>query len=163
MHHLRTWQERVRRFRERPLGELVVSWWGFVPMFALGHEIAGTLGSATVIGIVIALAVVLPLEVCWRKIRGTSKPMLLLPVSFELVLVTGLTAGAVLFMNLVFSPRLWQTVLLVLLFVAIEAVYRLTMPHSWTATNERLPHDPSLVFMDHVQKPGGEALSAQQR
>ena len=111
----------------------------FLPAFLLTQEIVSELSWAVVIGALIGTILSAPLGVLWYRLRGTTRPIFLLPATVEVTLFATLLLG----LQLWLEPALWKTLALALLFVVVETVHRLTMPRHWAGPGTEADAVPS--------------------
>ena len=99
----------------------------FLPAFLLTQEIVSELSWAVVIGALIGTILSAPLGVLWYRLRGTTRPIFLLPAVVEVALLAALLLG----LHFWREPALWKTLALALFFLVMETMHRLTMPRPW--------------------------------
>ena len=141
MEMLRFWQEKVRRVRESPRGESLFTIAGLTTGYPLMFVIVEGFAWPTMIGLVVGAPFGVLISLCWYQTRGTTRPLLLLPVVVEVLLLAALIAVICLLLDL----SIWQTLLLASVLAVWEVVFRLTMPRTWTEPKARNDSDYRLV------------------
>lgn len=147
MRALKTWQERVRAARETAQGEI-----GFaLPALTAGYLYALTVmldfRLAQLVGVLIAAAITIPLLLLWYRFRGTTRPLIRLPIIVESALIVALFIGG----HVLFDPPIWLTLTFAVCLSAWTAVHALTIPRSWSGPHSP-PGDGALPAAKHVAR-----------
>ncbi len=128
MRTLNTWQERVRAARETAQGEIGLALPALTAGYLYPQNVMWDFGLAQLVGFLVGAAITIPLLLLWYRHRGTTRPVMRLPVTVEFGLIVALLVGG----HLLFDPPIWLTLTYAVSLSAWTAVHALTIPRSWS-------------------------------